>query len=188
MRDLDEERLGEVERNAQHFDIGATADATRRMVAEIRRRRAKDNIAVPAPTPAPIDRLLEAKMVRVVAPPGQSVAVYGALMGAARGALEMAVRDERGEVDVENAIEIMRSAMQAMPATSQRPPSTDPLPRLRCDDAAQDTDGAADARRECRACAGDGFLAADCHTAASERVTRDGKRCGYCGGTGRSSS
>lgn len=37
---------------------------------------------------------------------------------------------------------------------------------------------------ECRACSGDGFVAADGHTRTHERVTRDSKRCDYCGGTG----
>jgi len=38
---------------------------------------------------------------------------------------------------------------------------------------------------ECRACDGDGFLAADADTAPNERLTRDSRVCTYCHGTGR---
>lgn len=40
------------------------------------------------------------------------------------------------------------------------------------------------ARTTCRACEGDGILAADGHTPHNERVTRDSRRCNYCGGKG----
>ena len=36
----------------------------------------------------------------------------------------------------------------------------------------------------CRACDGDGILAADDDTPPDERVTRDSRRCNYCGGKG----
>lgn len=36
----------------------------------------------------------------------------------------------------------------------------------------------------CRACDGDGILAADDDTAPQDRVTRDSRRCDYCGGEG----
>lgn len=38
--------------------------------------------------------------------------------------------------------------------------------------------------RECRACDGDGYLAADSSTPHNERLTRDSRRCTYCDGTG----
>ncbi len=40
------------------------------------------------------------------------------------------------------------------------------------------------ARVPCRACEGDGFLMADGHTPHNERVTRDSRKCNYCGGKG----
>lgn len=40
------------------------------------------------------------------------------------------------------------------------------------------------ARVPCRACDGDGILAADGHTPPNERVTGDSRRCNYCGGKG----
>jgi hypothetical protein len=40
------------------------------------------------------------------------------------------------------------------------------------------------ARRVCRACEGDGFLAADSSTPHYERVTRDSRKCGYCDSKG----
>ncbi len=39
-------------------------------------------------------------------------------------------------------------------------------------------------RVTCRACEGEGFLAADGHTPPNERVTRDSRKCNYCGGSG----
>jgi hypothetical protein len=39
-------------------------------------------------------------------------------------------------------------------------------------------------RRECRACAGTGFLAADGGTPHNERLTRDSRACNYCSGRG----
>ena len=36
----------------------------------------------------------------------------------------------------------------------------------------------------CRACDGDGILAADDETPPHERVTPDSRRCNYCGGKG----
>lgn len=43
---------------------------------------------------------------------------------------------------------------------------------------------AAEAEKPCRACDGDGFLAADSDTAPNERLTRDSRVCTYCSGTG----
>jgi hypothetical protein len=42
----------------------------------------------------------------------------------------------------------------------------------------------ADPQRVCRACDGDGILMADASTSPDERVTRDSRRCTYCGGKG----
>lgn len=40
------------------------------------------------------------------------------------------------------------------------------------------------ARVTCRACEGDGFLAADSHTPHNTRLSRDSRRCNYCDGKG----
>jgi DnaJ-class molecular chaperone len=43
---------------------------------------------------------------------------------------------------------------------------------------------ASDAKRQCRACDGDGFLAVESTTPHNERLTRDSRVCTYCDGTG----
>ena len=43
-----------------------------------------------------------------------------------------------------------------------------------------------EAARQCRACAGDGFLAIDAGTPRNEQLTRDSRLCTYCDGTGTS--
>lgn len=49
----------------------------------------------------------------------------------------------------------------------------------------KDGEGAsAEPAKVCRACDGDGFLAADSSTAPNERLTRDSRVCTYCNGTG----